>query len=257
MPRSRGINIRVIIRTPLHEPHARRCTTRTVLLTKPPQRGNIPELRGRRGANRQQLRALALTQRQQGGLEHPRRHVANLVRDHTRGVRTLNSRRGSRKRHQLPIIERDNNTIRVDLRPRMQRLTHRQHGHTSSQQTISAALILSHQQHPRRVHARKKMVQSNSSRQTRLPVTTRDHRHQLRHIIIEKSAQHLPLKRQKMERLTTPAPLRDTQKQLSERIEIITNKIQRVTNRRPLRPGLDSQNVSQILSKNPTMWNYC
>src|SRR5699024_5760002 len=114
-----------------------------------------------------------------------------------------------------------------------------------------------HQQHTRRVHTRKKMVQSNSSRQTRLTVTTRDHRHQLRHIIIEKRAQHLPLKREQLERLTTPAPLRDTQKALSEPVEIITNKIQRVTNSRPLRPGLDSQNVSKSSPQNPTMWNYC
>src|SRR5699024_687335 len=125
------------------------------------------------------------------------------------------------------------------------------------QQTVSAPLILRHQQHPWRVHTRKKMVQSNSSRQTRLAITSRDHRHQLRHIIIEKSAQHLPLEGQKLERLTTPAPLRDTQKPLRERIEIITNKIQRVTNSRPLRPGLDSQNVSKSSPQNPTMWNYC
>ena len=251
MPRSGGINISVISRPPLHEPHARRCTTRPVLLTKPPQRANVPELRGRRGANRQQLRALALTQRQQGSLENPRRHIAQLIRNHTRSVRTLNSRRGSRKRHQLPIIERGHNTIRVDLRPRVQRLTHRQHGHTGGQQPVSATLILRHQQHPWRIHTRKQVMKRNSSRQTRLAITTRDHRHKLRHIIIEQSAQHLPLKRQKMERFTTPAPLRDTQKPLSERIKIITNKIQRVTNRRPLRPGLNSQNVPKSSPKIP------
>src|SRR5699024_8218940 len=105
--------------------------------------------------------------------------------------------------------------------------------------------------------ARKQVVKRHSSRQTRLTITARDHRHQLRHIIIEKSAQHLPLKRQQLKRFAPSPALRDTQKPLSEPIKIITNKIQRVTNSRPLRPGLDSQNVSKSSPQNPTMWNYC
>src|SRR5699024_5687709 len=153
--------------------------------------------------------------------------------------------------------ERDNNAICVDLRPRMKRHTHRQHGHTRGQQPDSAPLILRHQQHPKRVHTRKKMAQSNSSRHTKLTVTSRDHNHKQRNIKKENSTQHHPLKRQQLERLTTPAPLRDTQKPLREPIKIITNKIQRVTNSRPLRPGLDSQNVSKSSPQNPTMWNYC